>query len=138
MAAELEVVLKQLTIAVPSYNVEKTLEATLSSLCVSEVLPELDIIVVDDGSKDGTAKIAEGFACRYPESVCVIRKENGGHGSAVNTGIDAAQGRYFKVVDGDDRLDRDGLSGHGFSGRRFWRGFLAGFGHAYTGRELVF
>jgi glycosyltransferase involved in cell wall biosynthesis len=101
--------LKLLTIVVPSYNVEKTLSATLDSLCVGEVLPKLDIIVVDDGSKDGTAKIAGGFAQKHPESIRVIRKNNGGHGSTINTGIEAAWGRYFKVVDGDDRLCRDGL-----------------------------
>lgn len=101
--------MKQLTIAVPSYNVEKTLGATLSSLCIPEVLQELDIIVVDDGSSDGTAKIAEEYALKYPGSVRVFRKKNGGHGSAVNAGIDAARGRYFKVVDGDDRLDSGGL-----------------------------
>jgi glycosyltransferase involved in cell wall biosynthesis len=106
----LEGVLKQLTIAVPSYNVEKTLEATLASLCIDELLPFLDIVVVNDGSKDGTAGIAAAFCERYPDSVRLIHKQNGGHGSAVNTGIDAARGRYFKVVDGDDRLDRAGLS----------------------------
>ena len=105
----MEVTLKLLTIVVPSYNVEKTLGATLDSLCVAEVLPKLDIIVVDDGSKDGTAQLADGFAKKYPESVRVISKANGGHGSTINTGIDAAQGRYFKVVDGDDRLCCDGL-----------------------------
>jgi glycosyltransferase involved in cell wall biosynthesis len=105
----MEVALKLLTIAVPSYNVEKTLGATLESLCVSEVIEKLDIIVVDDGSKDGTENLANGFAQKYPDSVRVIKKANGGHGSAVNTGIDAARGRYFKVVDGDDRLSHDGL-----------------------------
>lgn len=101
--------MKQLTITVPSYNVEKTLEATLNSLCVDELLPELDIIVVDDGSKDTTAEIAYAFSARYPDSVRVVSKQNGGHGSAINAGIDAARGRYFKVVDGDDRLDRAGF-----------------------------
>lgn len=102
--------MKLLTIAVPSYNVEKTLGAALDSLCVEEVLQKLDIIVVDDGSNDGTAQIAAGFAKRYPGSVRVISKSNGGHGSAVNAGIDAAKGRYFKVVDGDDRLSHGGLT----------------------------
>lgn len=105
----LEAQLKLLTIAVPSYNVEKTLGATIESLCVKEVLEKLDIIIVDDGSKDSTRQIAEDYAKKYPESVRVISKANGGHGSAVNAGIDNALGRYFKVVDGDDRLSRDGL-----------------------------
>lgn len=101
-----EIALKLLTIAVPAYNVEKTLGATLESLCVDEVLCKLDIIVVDDGSKDGTVSIAKTFTEKHPCSVRLISKQNGGHGSAVNTGLDAAQGRYFKVVDGDDRLER--------------------------------
>lgn len=101
--------MKLLTITVPAYNVEKTLGATLLSLCISEVLEKLDIIIVDDGSKDGTASLAAKFTEKYPQSVALISKKNGGHGSAVNTGLDAARGRYFKVVDGDDRLDHDGL-----------------------------
>jgi len=104
-----EVHLKLLTITVPSYNVEKTLAATLDSLCVEEILPKLDIIVVDDGSSDSTPEIAQKYAKAYPESVRVISQPNGGHGSAVNTGIKNAQGKYFKVVDGDDRLDKDGF-----------------------------
>lgn len=101
--------MKLLTIVVPSYNVEKTLGATLDSFNVEEVFQKLDIIVVDDGSNDGTAQIAGSSAQKYPECISVISKSNGGHGSAINTGIDAAAGRYFKVVDGDDRLSRDGL-----------------------------
>lgn len=105
-ARQMEVTLKLLTVVVPSYNVEKTLGATLDSLCVEELLQKLDIIVVDDGSKDGTAALAGAYARDFPDSVRVISKENGGHGSAVNTGIENALGRYFKVVDGDDRLER--------------------------------
>jgi glycosyltransferase involved in cell wall biosynthesis len=102
--------MKLLTITVPSYNVAGTLAQTLSSLCIGEVADSLDIIVVDDGSTDDTAGIARGFAEKYPDSVRIISKENGGHGSAVNAGIDAARGRYFKVVDGDDRLSKEGLT----------------------------
>lgn len=101
--------MKLLTITVPAYNVEKTLSATLESLCVAEVINKLDIVVVDDGSKDKTASIAARFAGKFPDSVRVVSKQNGGHGSAVNTGIDAAQGKYFKVVDGDDRLSHEGI-----------------------------
>lgn len=93
----------------PSFNVEKTLPATLTSLCLTDIAEYMDIIVVDDGSSDSTALIANSYASRYPDSVRVITKPNGGHGSAVNAGIAAAQGLYFKVVDGDDRLEADGL-----------------------------
>jgi glycosyltransferase involved in cell wall biosynthesis len=101
--------LKLLTITVPSYNVEITLHDTLNSLCVSEVIGVLDIIVVDDGSRDKTAEIAQQYVDRFPQSVRLISKQNGGHGSAVNSGIEAAAGKYFRVVDGDDRLDKSGL-----------------------------
>lgn len=94
---------------VPSFNVEATLGDTLGSLCVEPALDRMDILVVDDGSSDGTAAMADSFAAEYPGSVRVIHKANGGHGSAVNAGIDAAQGLFFKVVDGDDRLEREGL-----------------------------
>lgn len=100
---------KLLSIAVPSYNVENTLEQTLRSLCLPALLPELDIIVVDDGSSDGTAALAGTFAARWPDSVRVISQQNKGHGGAVNTGLAAAHGQYFKVVDGDDTLSALGL-----------------------------
>lgn len=102
--------LKLLSIAVPSYNVEHTLGDTLRSLCQPSLLPLLDIIVVDDGSTDGTAALANTFAAQYPDSVRVISQQNKGHGGAVNTGITAAVGRYFKVVDGDDTLAADGFA----------------------------
>ena len=101
--------MKLLTITVPSYNVENTLRDTLDSLCISEVIDLLDIIVVDDGSKDKTAEIAQQYVLNFPQSVKLIYKQNGGHGSAVNAGIEAAAGKYFKVVDGDDRLEKSGL-----------------------------
>lgn len=101
--------MKILTIVIPSYNVEKTLPDTLRSVCIEPIREQLDILVVDDGSTDGTAALADDFARQYPDIVRVIHKPNGGHGSAVNTGIEAAQGRYLKVVDGDDRLEAAGL-----------------------------
>lgn len=101
--------MKRLSIIVPSYNVEKTLYNTLNSLCIPEVVQFLDIIIVNDGSNDGTAHIAQDFVDKYPDSIRLISKENGGHGSTINVGIDAAVGKYFKVVDGDDQLEKDGL-----------------------------
>lgn len=66
---------------------------------------DIDIIIVDDGSTDDTALIADKYAEKYPELIRVVHKPNGGHGSAVNAGIENAQGLYFKVLDSDDRLD---------------------------------
>jgi glycosyltransferase involved in cell wall biosynthesis len=76
---------------------------------LDEIIDLLDIIVVNDGSTDGTTEVAAKYVQNYPDSVRIISKENGGHGSAVNTGIEAADGVYFKVVDGDDALEKEGF-----------------------------
>jgi glycosyltransferase involved in cell wall biosynthesis len=76
--------------------------------CIDSILPggdDVEIIIVNDGSKDDTIKIANEYAEKYPSIVRVIDKENGGHGSGVNAGIQNATGIYFKVVDSDDWLD---------------------------------
>lgn len=78
--------------------------------CIESLLPggeDVEILVVDDGSKDDTARIADEYAAKYPTIVRAIHKENGGHGSAVNTGIENARGVYFKVVDSDDWVKED-------------------------------
>ena len=75
--------------------------------CIDTLLiggEDVEILIVDDGSKDGTAKIADEYEAKYPTIVRAIHKENGGHGSAVNTGIENAKGLYFKVVDSDDSV----------------------------------
>lgn len=94
---------KILTIVVPSYNVEKFLNNTLDSfVCDDATMEKLEVIVVDDGSKDSTAMIGKSYSDKYPGTFKVISKENGGHGSTINCGIKNATGKYFKVVDGDD------------------------------------
>lgn len=100
---------KVLTITVPAYNVERFLDQTLASFADERVLELLEVLVVDDGSKDRTADIAKGYEERYPHTFRLISKENGGHGSTINRGIQEASGKYFKVVDGDDWVDTDGL-----------------------------
>ena len=69
----------------------------------------MEILIVDDGSKDDTAKIADEYAAKYPEIVKAIHQENGGHGEAVNTGLKNATGLYFKVVDSDDWVNKDAI-----------------------------
>ncbi|MGO4997456.1 glycosyltransferase [Oribacterium sp. Sow4_G1_1] len=100
---------KLLTIVVPSYNASKYLDFNLQSfLCPSE--PEkLEVIIVDDGSTDDTARIADAYHEKYPDTVKVVHKENGGHGSGINAGLRAATGKYFKVVDADDWVDHEAL-----------------------------
>ena len=92
--------MKLLTIAIPCYNSQDYMEK-----CVQSLLPggdEVEIIIVDDGSKDRTGEIADRLEKEYSGIVKVIHQENGGHGEAVNTGIANATGKYFKVVDSDD------------------------------------
>ncbi len=95
---------KLLTIAVPAYNSEAYLDKCLESL-TQTADARLEIIIVNDGSKDQTEAIAQAWAERFPELVRVVSKENGGHGSAVNRGLKEASGRWYYVVDSDDRLD---------------------------------
>ena len=70
---------------------------------------DVEIIIVNDGSKDDTAKIAEELAAKHPDIIKVVNRENGGHGQAVNTGLEHATGLYFKVLDSDDWFDREAL-----------------------------
>lgn len=102
--------MKQLTIAVPSYNMEKLLPQCLDSMADERLSDALEVLVVDDGSSDGTAQIAQSYAEKWPEIFKVIRKENGGHGSAVNAAVDKATGRYFRIVDADDWVRRENLA----------------------------
>ncbi|MBQ9135987.1 MAG: glycosyltransferase [Lachnospiraceae bacterium] len=93
--------MKLLSIAIPCYNSAAYMEKCIESLLVGG--DEVEILVVNDGSnKDNTAEIADAYAAKYPGIVKAIHKENGGHGSAVNTGIENATGMFFKVVDSDD------------------------------------
>lgn len=98
---------KILTVTIPSYNVEAYLEECLDSFINDDVMNEVEVLIVNDGSTDTTADIALRYQERYPETFRLITKENGGHGSTINTGVKEAKGRYFKVVDGDDWVDTE-------------------------------
>lgn len=100
---------KLLTIAVPSYNVEQYLDRGLNSFADERLRQNLEVIVVNDGSTDATAEIAQHYVGMFPDLFVLVNKENGGHGSAVNAGVAHATGRYFRVVDGDDWVDTEGL-----------------------------
>lgn len=92
--------MKLLSFAVPCYN-----SAAYMEKCVKSLLPggeDVEILIINDGSTDETAAIADRLAAEYPTIVRAIHKQNGGHGSAVNAGIANATGYYFKVVDSDD------------------------------------
>ena len=102
--------MKTLTISVAAYNVSKYLNKLCQSIIDSDYLEEIELLIVDDGSKDDTAKIAQGYEAKYPNSICYVAKKNGGHGSTINKGIEVATGKYFKVLDGDDWFDTTGLN----------------------------
>lgn len=100
--------MKTISFAVPCYN-----SADYMEKCVESLLPcgdDIEIILVDDGStKDDTPAICDRLVEQHPGIVRAIHKENGGHGSAVNAGLAAAEGLYYKVVDSDDWLDKDAM-----------------------------
>ena len=97
--------MKLLSVAIPCYNSEAYMEKCVDSLLVGG--EEVEILIVDDGSTDRTAEIADAYAEKYPTIVRAIHQENGGHGEAVNAGIRNAQGLYFKVVDSDDWVNKE-------------------------------
>ncbi len=92
--------MKLLSVTVPSYNSEAYMRKCIDSLLVGG--EDVEILIVDDGSTDATGAIADEYEAEYPSIVKAIHKENGGHGSAVNAGLEHASGVYFKVVDSDD------------------------------------
>lgn len=95
--------MKLLSVTVPCYNSQDYMRH-----CVETLLPggdEVEILIVDDGSQDGTAAIADQLQERYPTIVRAIHQENAGHGGAVMKGLENATGLYFKVVDSDDWVD---------------------------------
>ena len=97
--------MKLITFAVPCYNSQDYMKNCIESLLVGG--DEIEIIIVNDGSSDDTAKIAAEYVKKYPTIVKTINQENGGHGEAVNTGLAHATGLYFKVVDSDDWVNAE-------------------------------
>ncbi|WP_317643750.1 glycosyltransferase family 2 protein [Bombiscardovia apis] len=98
-----------ITFVVPAYNMANYLDRCLRSLLSSQAT-DIEVIVVDDGSQDATAALANGWAHKQPGIVHVISQSNKGHGGAVNAGLKEARGLYIKVVDADDWVDADSLA----------------------------
>lgn len=95
--------MKLLSVVIPCYNSQDYMRN-----CIESLLPggeDVEILIVNDGSQDETAKIADEYANTYPTIVKAIHQKNEGHGGAVNTGIQKASGKYLKVVDSDDWVD---------------------------------
>lgn len=95
--------MKLLSVIIPCYNSQEYMRH-----CIDTLLPGgeyVEIIIVNDGSHDDTAMIAEEYAVAYPDVVRAIHQQNGGHGEAINTGLRYAKGLYLKIVDSDDWVD---------------------------------
>lgn len=97
--------IKLLTVVVPVYKVEKYINKCLDSLIVrDELMNKLEVIIVNDGTPDNSAVMAKEYEKRYPDTFQVLDKENGGHGSAWNKGLELATGKYLRFLDSDDWL----------------------------------
>ena len=99
---------KILSIIIPTYNMEKYLRKCLDSLIVSdENMLRLEVLVINDGSKDMSSVIGHEYESKYPQTFRVIDKENGNYGSCVNRGLKEAKGKYIKLLDSDDSYVND-------------------------------
>ena len=149
---------KILSFIIPSYNAQQFLDKCIPSFVNEEVFDELDVIIVNDGSKDNTAETAKKYCDLYPGSVRLINQENKGHGGALNTGCAAAVGKYLKVIDADDwvetqnlpefvrmlkECDSDVVLTHHYTINistnevKKWKSYPKEFGRAYTFDEIM-
>ena len=96
---------KVLSISVAAYNVEEVIPVCLDSFIKAKCIDDIEVLVVNDGSKDHTVDVVKPYVEKYPNSIILIDKPNGGHGSTINAALERASGKYFKVVDGDDWVD---------------------------------
>lgn len=100
---------KVISIIIPTYNMEEYLDKCLSSLII-DGMERVEVVVVNDGSRDGSLAIAQSYAERFPESFVVIDKPNGNYGSCINAGLYRASGKYVKVLDADDSFYTDNFA----------------------------
>ena len=149
---------KILSFIIPSYNASQFLDKCIPSFVNEDVFDELDVIIVNDGSKDNTPEVAQKYCDLYPDSVRLINQENKGHGGALNTGCVAAVGKYLKVIDADDwvetqnlpefvkllkECDRDVVLTHNYTidisnGEvKKWKSYPKEFGKVYTFDEIM-
>lgn len=101
---------KILTIIIPTYNMEKYLRRCLDSLIVSEEnMALLEVLVINDGSTDSSSVIGHAYESKYPQTICVIDKENGNYGSCINRGLKEMTGKYVRILDADDYYQTENL-----------------------------
>ena len=97
--------MKLLSIIIPSYNMEAYLAQCVESVLRTPSLAALEIIIVNDGSRDRTLRVAQQYADRFTDTIRVIDKPNGNYGSTINAALEIAQGEYVKILDADDRFE---------------------------------
>lgn len=100
---------KTVTFGVAAYNAQKYLDKCLTSFLNPQVLDQIEVIVVNDGSTDGTGKLVSEYVKKYPHTIKLITQENKGHGGALNTAIANASGEFFKAIDADDWVVTENL-----------------------------
>ena len=100
-----------LSVVMPAYNEEASIGAAIREVleCCLDAVPGSELVVVDDGSRDGTARIVTEIAARDPR-VRLLSQRNGGHGAAVVAGINAAAGAWLFLVDSDQQIPLDGFA----------------------------
>ncbi len=104
--------MKLVTFAIPCYNVETCVANCLDSILQAEHHEEIEILAINDGSRDNTLKVLQSYAAQYPDVVRVLSKENGGWGTVINLAIREANGKYFKEIDADDEVETDNIAGY--------------------------
>ena len=102
---------KVLTIVIPTYNMEKFISRCLDSLLIAN-MNDIEILVINDGSKDNSSKMAHEYQEKYPLSIKVIDKENGNYGSCINVALSMATGKYFRILDADDYFDNKSFANY--------------------------
>lgn len=95
-----------LTLAIPVYNMKQYLSRCMETL-LAQTCRDLEILLIDDGSTDGSGEMCDAYAAEHPNFVRVVHKKNGGLSSARNAGIDAAKGEYIIFPDPDDWVEPD-------------------------------
>lgn len=101
---------KVLSIVIPTYNMEKYLHRCLDSLIIrKELMNSLDVLIINDGSKDSSSLIAHNYQEKFPNTFRVIDKENENYGSCINRGIIESKGLFFKILDADDWYNKTDL-----------------------------
>ena len=102
--------MKRLSIIIPAYNMEAYLPQCVESILRTPSLAAVEVVVVNDGSKDKTLNIARQYAERYADTVRVIDKPNGNYGSTINAALPVVRGEYVKILDADDCFDTPSLA----------------------------